>query len=87
MGNAKEFLLLPQSSLAFLSLRFTLDCFIHCVQQMSASGPRFAARMAIRQTLHLELEKRRPPSINTKLTCRYLTSCQPVNPRFITKSG
>jgi hypothetical protein len=36
----------------------TVGFFIHCLQQISASGPRFAARMASRQTLHLKLGKR-----------------------------
>ncbi len=35
----------------------TLSLFIHYLQQMSASGPRFAARMASRQTPHLKLGK------------------------------
>src|SRR5260370_3801570 len=35
----------------------TPNLFIHCFQQMSASGPRFTARMASRQTLHRKLGK------------------------------
>lgn len=33
------------------------NLFIYCFQQMSASGPRFTARMASRQTLRLKLGK------------------------------
>jgi len=36
----------------------TLGLFIYYLQQMSASGQRFAARMASRQAPHLKLGKR-----------------------------
>ncbi len=46
---------LPRYSFGLETL--TVSLFIHYLQQMSASGPRFAARMATRQTPHLKLGK------------------------------
>ncbi len=46
---------LPRFSFGLENL--TLNLLIHCLQQMSASGPTFAARMASRQTPHMELGK------------------------------
>ncbi len=46
---------LPRYSFGLETL--TVSLFIHYLQQMSASGPRFAARMASRQTPHLKLGK------------------------------
>jgi hypothetical protein len=43
----------------------TLNRFLHCLQQMSASGPRFAARMASRQTLHRKLGKSAGNAVST----------------------
>src|ERR1700688_3216727 len=58
--EARKGILIAPSKLPrfFLVLEIlTPNLFIHCFQQMSASGPRFTARMASRQTLHRKLGK------------------------------
>jgi hypothetical protein len=58
--EARKGILIAPSKLPrfFLVLELlTPNLFIHGFQQMSASGPRFTARMASRQTLHRKLGK------------------------------
>jgi len=48
----------PLKAPSFVLEILALNLFIYYSQQMSASGPRFAARRASRQTLYLKLGKR-----------------------------